>query len=231
MTKGILLIATGKYDAFLPTLLQGIEQYFFPNEPITVYLFTDKPVAVLSNRVKSVHCPVPKMQWPYPTLMRYEWFTKYANRITSDVIYYMDVDMAIVSEITDRVLPDERGLVAVRHPGYWRGGWGDPLTPKGSTAYVPVGERRAYYCGGVQGGTRDAYLAAAAKMAEHIKQDHKVGIIAGYHDESHWNKYLTSHLFKELTPAYCFPEAVWAKDLPYVPIIKALDKDHKKMRS
>lgn len=223
MTIGLLLIATGKYDIFLQPLLESVDKYFFPNDDVQVYLFTDKKIKSETITI----FPVKHLPFPYPTMYRYRFFTTYAGAIKTDYLFYMDVDMMIVDYVGKEILGD---LVAVRHPGYYRGGWGDYGTTKQSLAYVPVPQRKGYYAGGFQGGRRDNYLSAALEMAQNIDIDKSAGVVAMWHDESHWNKYLTTHPFKELTPSYCFPEAVWAKDIPFRPVIKALDKDHAKLR-
>ena len=220
MTIGILYIATGKYDIFVPQLLEGINKYFLPNHEKIIYPFTDKGVGF----------NVPTMRFPYPTLYRYRWFTQYAAAIEGDVLYYLDVDMSVVAEVGDEILPDETGLVATRHPGFWNGGWGDHGTDKRSEAYVPISQRRGYYAGGFQGGTREAYLSAAAEMAQAISKDERKNVMAHWHDESFWNKYLTTHPFKEISPSYCYPEAEWAKGMPFDKKIIALDKNHKEIR-
>ena len=219
---GILLISTGNYDIFLDPLIESLDKYFLTDHEKQIYLFSDK---LLENSFY-----VPTLRFPFPTLYRYKWFTQYHQAIDADILYYLDVDMKVVAPVGDEVLPDESGLVAVRHPGYWRGGWGDHGTTKKSLAYVPVNERKQYYAGGFQGGTRDVYLAAAAEMADNIRKDGSHHM-AQWHDESHWNKYLTKHTFKELSPSYCHPEAAWAIDLPFEAKIKALDKNHSKLRT
>ena len=220
MKIGILLIATGKYSVFVEPLKASLDEFFLTGHDKTIYLFTDKP--------KEGEFYIPHEKWPGPTLHRYKHFVQYHQAIDADYLFYMDVDMRVVAPVGDEILRD---LVAVQHPGFWKGGWGDQHTPKTSLAYVPVNERKTYYAGGFQGGSYNSYMMAASSMALAIMADTRKGITAHWHDESHWNKYLTRHPFTELSPSYCFPEAVWAKDLPFAPRIKALDKDHKALRS
>lgn len=223
MKVGILIISTGRYDVFVGPLLESINKYFLKGHEKQIYHFSDQ------YNVDNFF--VPRLPFPGPTLYRYKWFSQYRQAIDADVLYYLDVDMRIVAPVGDEILPDETGLIATRHPGFWNGGWGDASTTKRSLAYVPKADRRGYYCGGFQGGTRHAYLDAAAEMAKNIAADEKKGVVAHWHDESHWNKYLTTHPFKELSPSYCFPEAEWAQGLPFEKKIVALDKDHKTLRS
>ena len=62
-------------------------------------------------------------------------------------------------------------------------------------------------------------------------------IVAIWHDESHWNKYLISNpdIYKELDCDYCYPESPiedpnrW--NLPYKKIIIALHKNPDELRT
>lgn len=228
---GLILIATGKYDCFVQPLLESASKHLFTGEQKHAYLFTDKQQTVTVPDFTVSVFPVQRLPWPFPTLYRYKWMTQYAEHMTADHLYYVDVDMLFVDAVGREILPDHRDLVAVRHPGYFRGGWGDYRTTRASRAFVKERDRRGYYCGGFQGGTRQAYLQAAQMMAQDIEADEKNGAMAGWHDESHWNKHLTAHPFKELTPSYCFPQAPWADSVPFEPRILALAKDHKIIRS
>jgi hypothetical protein len=125
--------------------------------------------------------------------------------------------------------------VATRHPGFYRGGWGDHRTSKLSTAYVEPADRQIYYAGGFQGGIREAYLSASKELAENINIDHANGIIAQWNDESHWNCYLKQHPHKELSPEYCMVEQIelrqkWGVD-NLTPRLIALKKNHEELRS
>ena len=84
-----------------------------------------------------------------------------------------------------------------------------------------------YYAGGFQGGKTDIYLKACETMASDIETDEKNGVMAVWHDESHWNQYLYLHEHKELSPSYCYPES-WK--LPFPKKLLALDKNHADIR-
>ena len=234
---GIILIATGAYDMFLQPLLDSMEKYFFIDHSICVYLFTDKKnFVVYGERIVINELRVPCLKFPYPTLYRYKWISENTASMKSDNIFYMDVDMLFVDYVGEEILPDNSGLVAVHHPGYYaKGGWGDNKTIKHSTAFIPIPHRKHYYAGGFQGGRKDVYLSACAFMANNILADERKGIMACWHDESHWNKYLSRHKCKELTPMYCMVEEQelrerWGiADIP--PKIIALKKDHNKLRT
>jgi hypothetical protein len=73
------------------------------------------------------------------------------------------------------------------------------------------------------------------QMALHIDEDERNGVMAEWHDEGHWNKYLSESIYyKELSPAYCMVEqqelrGKWGID-KFEPKIVALEKNHKTIR-
>jgi histo-blood group ABO system transferase len=228
MNIGILVIATNKYIKFISPLVESINKYFLKNHKITVYCFTnimDYKTADNVVKIEQEHMP-----WPMPTLKRYEIFSKnktyYENM---DVLYYLDADMLINDFVGDEFLPDDKDLLCVIHPGYFRDKIQSFERRYTSTAFVD-NKHYTYHCGGVQGGKTIPYLTACEKIAKNINIDMKNNIIAVWHDESHWNKYLISSKvsYKELDSSYCYPES-W--NIPFTKRILALDKDHTEMRS
>lgn len=236
---GLILIATGKYDVFLPQLLEGINEHFFINENIGVYLFSDKEYeGRISSRINLHRFDVPHLKFPFPTLYRYKWITEHSDSLNSDHLFYCDVDMCFVGRVDAEILCD--GLTVTQHPGFYKGGWGSKKTKGESMAYVPPEQQNNYVCGGFQGGSHDEYLKAAKILSENIETDLKMarsmfyignsGVLAEWHDESHWNWYIKQYEgnIKILSPSYCYP-MLW--DLPFEKKILALDKDHKEIRS
>jgi histo-blood group ABO system transferase len=64
-------------------------------------------------------------------------------------------------------------------------------------------------------------------MREAIDDDLRRGVVAAWHDESHWNRYLVDHPADVvLPPEYCCPES-WP--LPGRKLL-ALEKDHAALR-
>ena len=81
-----------------------------------------------------------------------------------------------------------------------------------SLAYITPKERKKYFCGAIQGGLSKKYIEAMKVMAKNIDEDLGQNIVAVYHDESHWNKYLLENPPSTILPFwYCFPES---KDWP-----------------
>lgn len=237
-TIGLFLVCTGKYDIFLQPLIDSLSPHFFCGDNVIIYIFCDKAKLTLNlpARFSIVFTPTAHRPFPYPTLYRYRYFTSVAARVQSDncsFIFYCDVDMLFVGDVGDEILPGDVGLVATGHPGFWNGGgaWGNN---QGSTSYTEENYRERYYAGGFQGGATEAYLAACAEMAGNIETDERNGTMAEWHDETHWNKYLSRRHPKTLTPEYCMVEGS-ADRLKYgidnfIPRIVALEKNHDKLR-
>ena len=238
MRVSLIIVCTGKYDRFLQPLIDSAEEWFFKGEEYDIYLFTDAPNRPPKARRGEVHVqPIEHVPFPFATLYRYKYMSEHRDWFTADNLFYIDVDMRFVGAIAEEILPDHRGLVAIRHPGFWKTGWGSRKTHYKSLAYVPPDMQFGYMCGGIQGGTRDAYLNAADEMWNNILIDFEVasqigftdncGILAEYHDESHWNAYLKKHPFKALPPSYCYPET-W--HIPFERRILALKKNMREVR-
>lgn len=234
---GLLLISTGKYHIFLQPLIDGIEKYFFAGHDIEIYLFSDREIELQkSERINVVRIPTEHKPWPASTLYRYKYFSEAADKITSDFLFYLDVDMAFVGDVGEEILPDESHefITATLHPGFFRGG-GSWETREDSYAYVAPELRIKYYAGGFQGGRTQEYLQACEDMAKCIASDESRGIIPVWNDESMWNCFLASMTPKTLTPEYCQVEEEdkrrrWGTD-HFVPRIIALSKDHAAIRS
>ena len=93
-----------------------------------------------------------------------------------------------------------------------------------------------YYAGGFNGGKPKHFLKMSKTIVNNIEKDFENNLIAVWHDESHMNRYLLNNPpTVELTPSYCYPEAVehnptgW--NVPFEPKILALDKNYAEVRS
>jgi histo-blood group ABO system transferase len=222
---GVLVIATGKYRIFVDPLVQSINENFLPQYEKTVFVFSDSEMAP-QDGVTVLR--ITNRPWPEMTLFRYAIFRDHAGAFEGvDYLFYLDADMRIVGYVGSEILSD---LTAVLHPTFAKAtrsefSYEDNPT---SQAYVSENEGARYFCGGVQGGRTAVYLEAVRVMAERIDVDSSAGIVAKWHDESHWNRYLIDHPpTKVLSPSYCCPEGA-SLDRPVK--IVALDKDHTEFR-
>ena len=72
---GILYICTGEYDKFWNDFFSHSQKYFLNDCELHYFIFTDSN-ELLSNKNNNIHAIYQeKMEWPYPTLLRYKIFT------------------------------------------------------------------------------------------------------------------------------------------------------------
>jgi len=221
----LCVIATAKYQRFLPALLESVRRYFLVGHHVWPIVFSDTQPPV----DKIAFQPIQHRAWPGPTLYRYRDMLS-ARLLLQDMdgIFYCDADMQFVAPVGLEVLGD--GLTATLHPGFHN-------RPRGAFTYEHRRESRAfvgshegtrYYAGGFQGGRGNDYLKAMEELAAAIDDDAARGVTAVWHDESHWNRYLIDHPpAVTLDPSYCCPEG-WM--IPNRKLL-ALDKNHAEVRS
>lgn len=165
--------------------------------------------------------PTEAIEWPYPTLLRYNLFLQQEEKLKEyDYIFYCDIDMRFVNVVGDEILGD--GLTAAQHPMYCiKKEFYPPYEPNPeSEAYIPRpgriindnGKPRfmpLYYAGGFQGGKADKWISAMKDMRMMIDKDLTKNYIAVWNDESIWNKYLFLHEPSVvLTPSYIYPDSL-----------------------
>lgn len=218
----VVAIATGRYAAFVPALVAGVQRHIVGLDRI--FVLADHP---LETNGPVCWLPWGHVGWPFPTLLRYRAMTAYRDLLSNtDVLLYTDVDMRFVRDID---LREVTGTLAVHHPGY--GNLPPDQLPyerrPESRCSIPIGEGKHYFAGGIQGGESAAYLSACEIMAAWLQDDLSRGVIPVWHDESAWNKYCSVQPpTQELPREYCQPEYE-ASDNAF---IIALDKNHDQLR-
>lgn len=264
---GILTVATNRiYVDFWASMVESIGQKFGSGVSVTLHVFTDLPesVAESADAIQALGLEIEihtidSMGWPDATRRRYEIFDSHRQFLTQDILMHLDADMVFRSRFLPRLLKlaRRRGLVFVRHPGYYRpifswrtlayymkdfnrlrsdlgmiqsrGGLGDWDNQPHSRAYVAKRDRRSYVCGGCWYGSRDWMLRLLRELADDVSIDHLAGIEAKWHDESYLNRFYSRNNFPVVSPALCFDAR-----LPYLagikPIIEAVDKGNQKIR-
>lgn len=219
---GVLITATGKYSVFVSPLIDSARKYFCKDHNVTYFVFTDGEIPEASDVVRTEQ---KRLGWPFDTMLRYEVYYKNRHKfLDQDYIFAVDADMLFVGDVGDEILSD---LVATIHPGFYnkRGSY---ETRKKSKAYVAPSEGDRYFAGGFYGGQTSKILEMFRTNLDHIYDDLERGIIAVWHDESHWNRYCIDHPpTKNLSPSYCYPES-W--DIPFERKLLALDKNHAEFR-
>lgn len=220
---GLLIVATGKYDQFVDPLITSARKYFCPKEQVTYYVFSD------GNIPKShdiIHVHQERLGWPLDTLLRNSIYEKHKELFANeDYLFALDADMLFVDTVGSEILGT---LVATRHPGFI-GKRGTYERNPHSLACVKKNEGLHYYAGGFFGGEKNEFFNIILETNSRIQEDLKKGIIAIWHDESHWNRYCIDHKPTIiLSPSYCYPES-WKLNCQKKLI--ALDKNHSEIRS
>lgn len=220
---GLLVVATGKYIGFVKPLVESAKRHFCQNHHVTYFVFTDQEFAPPENVVRIEQR---RLGWPYDTLLRYQVYLDHWEQLKGqDYLFACDADMLFVDTVGDEILGQR---VATLHPGFV-GKKGTYETNPRSKAYVRKKEGRYYFAGGFYGGERESFLHILKTNLAHIEKDLQQGIIAVWHDESHWNRYCIDYPpTLILNPSYCYPES-W--NLPYAKKLLALDKDHAAFRN
>ena len=206
MKIAILYIATGRYTVFWKDFYLSCEKYFIPEAEKEYYVFTDSEHLEFDSQSNVHLIEQKKLGWPYDTLLRFDMFLRIEDELKkADYIFFFNANTKFLKKISPaEILPDDEhdGLVAATFN--WTP---DKFTydrnPK-STAYIPYGEGKYYFRGGVNGGTKDAYLQMIRTFSQNIKTDLDNDVIAEWHDESHLNKYLLDKNPLVLSHYYCF---------------------------
>ena len=223
---GILYICTGKYDIFWKDFYLSAERFFLPGQEKRYFVFTDAAEIYAESDIKVKKLYQAQQKWPYSTLLRYEMFAAIKSDLKKfDYIFFLNANILFLEKVFEQILPglENDGLVAVNHPYFWNQP-ADKLSYERdmrSCAAVKFGDGKHYFLGGINGGESGAYLKLIETLKRNISKDLKNGIIALWHDESHFNHYLIDKNPMVLNPSYGYPENY---DLPFKPIISILDK-------
>jgi len=225
---GLLCIATGKYDQYIPPLYTSVKKYFFTKDEVTMFVFTDQEIPEEEGIVKIQQ---EHLGWPGATLKRYHIFDNNKEVLSKmDYLFYCDADMRFNAPVGREILPtpENNNLVGTEHPGFYGGRRGTYDENPTSKAYVGPSEGKIYFAGGFNGGTSQEFLKMCAHIKTNIDEDLKKNYIALWHDESHMNRYFIDNPPKMLNPGHCYPES-WL--LPFERKLLALDKNHAAVRA
>lgn len=225
---GLLIMATGRYIEFVDPLIKSANQHFCPGHHVTYFVFTDGLLPPQDNIV----CFYQKrLGWPFDTMKRNHVYASHREAYEGiDYLFACDADMLFVDTVGEEIFGER---VATLSPGFAPGSpfprlRGAYETNPKSTACVNDDEGDAYYAGGFFGGSTVEFLKIADTTDANIDIDLSNGIVAVWHDESHWNRYCIDHPpTVVLSPSYCYPEN-WK--IPYTKRLLALDKNHAEIR-
>lgn len=235
---GVMFVCVNQhYWQYLQPVVADTKAFFLPGHDVEIMVWSDMPNYPETKDVNygTTIFPIDSVEWPYPTLMRYNYFLEqeeYLNKF--DYLFYVDLDMRMINLVGDEILGD--GLTMAQHPMYaLRQSFWNPYEPNPeSEAYIKQPGRvmevngqkvfqPLYAAGGIQGGTTKTFIPAMKAMKEGISKDLGKNYIARWNDESHWNKYLYEHPpAVVLNPSYVYPDSMiqeyyvklWGCDYP-----------------
>ncbi len=215
---GLLIVATGKYDTFVDPLIDSARKYFCKDHEVTYYVFTEGTITPANDVVQIFQ---ERLGWPLDTLFRNWIYNQNREKFSDeDYVFALDADMLFVDHVGSEILGKR---VATQHPGFV-GKRGSYETDPRSLACIKNNEGSQYFAGGFFGGSQKEFRKIIAETSRRILQDLSKGIIAVWHDESHWNRYCIDFPPTViLNPSYCYPES-WK--LNYPKKLLALDKNH-----
>ena len=226
MKVAVLYICTGEYVKFWSGFYQSAGTHFLPHTGRHYFVFTDGQVGPAKDITV---VPQDSLGWPFNTLYRFRMFLRIRPDLQSfSHIVFLNANCVVQRLIGfDEFFAPGSDLVACRHPGFFdkpTSAYTYERRPQ-SKAFVAKGA--IYRAGGLMGGTASAFLAAAEEIASNIEADLENGLVALWHDESHWNAYLDScapaagRAVHDLSPGFLYPEG-WI--IPFEPRILLREK-------
>jgi hypothetical protein len=192
MRIAILYVALGRYELFWPEFAASSRRYFCPNADRHWYVFTDSAAIRSASDLTVLRQDF--LGWPFSSLYRYHMFRRVRDAIAgSDRVVFFNANAAMLSPITpDEFFGEDAAieLVAGRHPGcHQPSGFVYPYEGRSeSSAYVDHGTD--YFQGCINAGRGDAFAKMVDDLSAAIDHDLERGLVARWHDESHWNRYV-----------------------------------------
>jgi len=217
--KGLIAVATGEYNLFIPKLIKSSQDYF----KCHFYLFTDKPEKYKEFKDITV-VEVDHLGWPKMPLLRFELLYNNFEIFKEEYLFLIDSEAIFKKKINNHIL-SKRVATLHRNITRFRSEF-NYEDRKDSTAFVDKNEGEKYYACGFVGGENKEFKRMLKKISENIRKDIGKGIRAIWGDESHLNRYLIDNPpTLVLPPNYMCPETN-----PYfIPYIKHRDKQFKRV--
>ena len=208
----ILHICTGKYIQFWDTFYTSANLNLFPTLQKHFFVFTDFHGILPSDHITVIH-KIPK-GFPDDSLYRYHYFLEIKEQLSNyDFVFFFNANTKFLEPIGDEFLPERNeneGLVIVKHAGYTNRSllFYPYERSKTSSAYVHFTKNATYgyYWGGINGGLTSSYITMCKKLSKWIDLDRQKGLVARFHDESYFNKYMQQGSPKVMDSSYGFPE-------------------------
>lgn len=235
MNLSVIFIGTGKYLNFLPGWYESCEKYLVPNAKKQYYVFTD---GELNDPPENI---IPYYQehlsWPYITLLRFETILRASDYLEkSDWVLFLDADMLLVDEVTEKDLFTDKKYIGVHHPCHYL-----QMPPHNSppgafeinsdslACITDKDDTSVYFQGCLWGGKVPEVIDMMEELKKRTNDDLSKDVIAIWHDESHLNKFYSERVndVHVLGPSFAYPE-LFSDYCSFDPKIVHLAKENSK---
>lgn len=232
MKIGILYIATGRYICFWEEFYKTAKQFLFKNHEVHFFVITDAD-SICGEGDDFVHrCKFESLKWPHSVMKKFEALLSVKDQaIFMDYVFYFNANMKFVAPVGDEILPKAENNYLGICP------WANYLDKnqdefpydrcEKSLAYIPHGEGKYYFMGGLHGGCSREYFEMCEECDRWAKTDFANGVIPVCHDESYVNKFFLNKNPFIIPSNYCLPQN-WKIRGVGAPIGVILKKHHYK---
>ena len=209
----IFYICTGKYDIFWNDFFASSENHFCRGHQKHYFVFTDSTAITPGENVTVIYQD--NLGWPMIACYRYRILLRMEKELGGfDLMAFFNANALFVADISreDFFGGGVRSLVCAQHPLFYENPAEAPFEKRpGSTAFVPDNNRKRYCQSAISAGTKDEYLSMLHELADNTETDLNNGIVAAWHDESHWNAYINNNRSAEdvlnvLSLSFIYPE-------------------------
>ena len=217
----VLYICTGEYWRFWQRFRESAAQHLLLGEHVRYFVFSDQDAVRFPGA--DVVIPQDNLGWPMNTLYRFRMFLRTRAQLQGfDKVIFFNANCEFHAPVNAvELFGNAAELVACRHPGFYDKEPEQFTYERRSQSAACVQRGSVYVAGGLMGGSTSAFLSVCETLRQRIEDDIDQGVLALWHDESHWNAYIDEarangtnvHL---LDPGFLYPEG-WA--LPFAPRI------------
>ena len=196
-----------------PGFYKSAKENLFQNDIKHFFCFTDDE-NLLSEKTDDVTFIKEKNYgWPGNTLYRFRMFTSLYDVLpTYDYAYFFNANAFFVKPLSDEIVPrDGARIIAAQH---FKMEGLDPIlysydrNPR-STACVKWGEEGKDYVQACFIGATGEEMAKMSKiLSDNIATDESNHVVAKWHDESHFNRYIIEKEYTLLPVSYVYPEVL-----------------------
>lgn len=235
MNLSVVFIGTGKYLNFLPKWYESCEKYLVPTVKKQYYVFTDGELNDPPENMIPYY--LEHMSWPYITLLRFDTVLKASDYLSkSDWVLFLDADMLLVDEVTEKDLFTDKKYIGVHHPCHFLGmtphnkpPGSFETNPNSLACITDEDDTSVYFQGCLWGGKVPDVIDMMKELQRRTQDDLSRDVIAVWHDESQMNKFFCERRedVHVLESSFAYPE-VFAQYCEFEPKIVHLAKDNSK---